>query len=73
MQMSRIFEMAQQREERHRLESLARQAEKAKGHPGGSFSHCNDCGEEIPPLRREKVPGCTRCVPCQTKAEKRHP
>lgn len=68
--MSQLFDQAQQREERHRQESLARQKEKAKGHPGGSFSHCQDCGEPIPQARQEKVQGCTRCFTCQTEHER---
>lgn len=30
-----------------------------------SASHCSDCGEDIPELRRVKVPGCQRCASCQ--------
>lgn len=31
---------------------------------------CEGCGEEIPDARRKAVPGCTRCVSCQTEAER---
>jgi phage/conjugal plasmid C-4 type zinc finger TraR family protein len=27
---------------------------------------CLDCGEEIPEARRAAVPGCLRCITCQT-------
>lgn len=67
--MSNIFDRAQELEQRQRDEALARHAEAARQH-GPSLSHCYTCGEEIPALRREKVPGCTRCVDCQTAAEK---
>ena len=34
-----------------------------------SYSHCEDCGEAIPKARQQAVPGCTRCVGCQTYFE----
>ncbi|EJH7012854.1 TraR/DksA family transcriptional regulator [Salmonella enterica] len=34
-----------------------------------SATHCVDCGESIPDLRREKVPGCQRCADCQCVIE----
>lgn len=34
-------------------------------------SHCEDCGAEIPLLRREAMPSCTRCVRCQAAHELR--
>jgi len=37
---------------------------------GEGLSECEDCGEEIPEKRRALVPGCTRCVACQTRFEK---
>ena len=36
-----------------------------------SAEHCVDCGESIPELRREKVPGCQRCSSCQADEELR--
>jgi len=43
--------------------------------PGPPFSKggilCEGCGDEIPEARREKVPGCTRCIICQTELEKK--
>lgn len=33
---------------------------------------CIDCGEEIPEKRRRAVPGCRRCIDCQTLFERRH-
>ena len=32
---------------------------------GPSLTHCADCGAEIPPARREAVPGVRLCVACQ--------
>jgi len=34
---------------------------------------CTDCEEEIPLKRREAVPGCTRCIDCQTLHENWRP
>lgn len=67
--MTDIFDRAQELEQRQREASLARQAAASRA-LGASLTHCDDCGDEIPPLRREKMPGCTRCVPCQTLAER---
>lgn len=36
-----------------------------------SATHCSDCGEDIPDLRRVKVPGCQRCASCQQDEEVR--
>lgn len=67
--MTDIFDHAQELEQRQREAALARQAAASRA-LGASLTHCDDCGEEIPALRREKVPGCTRCVDCQTAIEK---
>lgn len=32
---------------------------------------CEECGEDIPELRRVKVPGCRRCASCQQDEELR--
>lgn len=34
-----------------------------------SATHCVDCGEAIPEMRRLKVPGCQRCADCQCVIE----
>ncbi|QGU10635.1 TraR/DksA family transcriptional regulator [Leclercia sp. J807] len=36
-----------------------------------SAKQCSDCGEDIPELRRVKVPGCQRCASCQQDSELR--
>ncbi len=36
-----------------------------------SATHCSDCGEDIPELRRVNVPGCQRCASCQQDSELR--
>lgn len=40
-------------------------------HSAVSATHCSDCGEDIPELRRMKVPGCQRCASCQQDSEHR--
>lgn len=34
-------------------------------HNAVSATHCCDCSDDIPELRRLKVPGCQRCASCQ--------
>lgn len=36
-----------------------------------SATHCTDCGDDIPELRRVMVPGCQRCASCQEDSERR--
>lgn len=36
---------------------------------GESLSHCEECGEIIPPARREAVPGVRLCVHCQAEQD----
>lgn len=36
-----------------------------------SATHCAECDEEIPELRRVNVPGCQRCASCQQDEELR--
>ena len=43
---------------------LAKQAEK----PSAEF--CEECGEDIPEMRRKLVPGVQLCIHCQTRLER---
>ena len=41
---------------------------------GASFTHCAECGEEIPEARREALPGVKLCIDCaseRTRAARR--
>lgn len=38
---------------------------------GPSLTHCEECGEPIPPRRRELVPGVRLCVECQSERDER--
>jgi DnaK suppressor protein len=37
----------------------------------GSYGHCENCSQAIPPRRLEALPFATFCVPCQSAADKR--
>lgn len=39
---------------------------------GQSATRCEDCDCEIPLLRREAVPGVSRCLDCAELEERRH-
>ncbi|MCG6227759.1 TraR/DksA C4-type zinc finger protein [Vibrio furnissii] len=34
-----------------------------------SAQECGECGDPIPEKRRQKVPGCQLCTPCQSAKE----
>ncbi len=36
---------------------------------GESRAHCEECGAEIPPARRQAIPGVSRCVACQAEQD----
>ena len=36
---------------------------------GAGSDECDDCGEEIPPARRNALPGTRTCVACQSKRD----
>jgi len=36
---------------------------------GNSKKECIDCGESIPEKRQKAVPGCIRCVDCESRLE----
>lgn len=38
---------------------------------GESYSHCVECGEEIPQARRLAIRGVRTCVPCQSERDRR--
>jgi len=37
---------------------------------GKGAEHCADCGEPIPPARRQAYPMAIRCIECQERAER---
>ena len=67
--MTDKFDRAQQLEEQHRAAALSAHANRPIEH--STRSHCQDCGDPIPELRRQAVKGCLRCVTCQTLIERK--
>lgn len=39
----------------------------------GTYGICADCGGPIPEGRLRRIPDATRCVPCQSVVDRRHP
>jgi len=63
-----LFDRATENEEIHRKASL--DAARNKQATGPSLSHCEECGKAIPEARRKAVPGCRRCIACQSDYER---
>lgn len=61
-------DFAQEREEQLRAEALARIT--VRPGKGPALWYCEDCLVAIPEPRRLAIPGCTRCVECQTRWER---
>lgn len=72
--MTDVFDNASELEEQDRQRALAEQSRRA-GLTGktvaDSAEFCEDCGDDIPLNRRKAVPGCQRCIACQTRKERR--
>jgi phage/conjugal plasmid C-4 type zinc finger TraR family protein len=71
--MTDIFDRASELEEKTRERALAAQAQRADltgKTVADSATECQDCGDDIPQQRRAAVPGCRRCITCQTQKEK---
>lgn len=72
--MTDPIDHAQELEERQRDTALRRQATRA-GLAGKTMADsakgCQDCDQPIPEARRWAVPGCQRCVKCQTIYEEK--
>jgi len=39
---------------------------------GASLENCCICEKEIPEARRQAMPGCCKCIACQTEYEQMH-
>ena len=46
-------------------------AARARLPTGEGATHCEECGEEIPPARRKALPGARTCVACQSGRDRR--
>jgi len=53
------------------FERLALQRQRDLMPRGEAAEECEDCGADIPEKRRQAAPGCTRCVFCQQRFERR--
>jgi phage/conjugal plasmid C-4 type zinc finger TraR family protein len=51
------------------LDGVARA--RARMPTGEGDSHCHECGDEIPPARRQALPGVRTCVACQAALDRR--
>ncbi|MCY1293241.1 phage/conjugal plasmid C-4 type zinc finger protein, TraR family [compost metagenome] len=69
--MADFADMGSERSEQLLAEALARHQRAAQAAPATSALWCEDCGEAIPLLRREKVLGCQTCIDCQHVRETR--
>ena len=71
--MTDQFDRASEIEEAQREDALQAQARRA-GLDGktiaDSAEECQMCGEPIPELRRQAVPGVTTCIECQRFSER---
>jgi DnaK suppressor protein len=72
--MADIIDRAQANEDLFRREALQKHFGKRTRHTPGCAvieKDCLDCGEPIPAKRLKANPQATRCVTCQTLAERR--
>lgn len=53
------------------LEGLALKTQLAAIPRGQAADACEDCGDDIPEMRRRVAPGCTRCINCQSIFERK--
>ncbi len=65
------IDQAQHHNEWHQRLALKQAQAKASTQP--SRLECLDCEEPIPEARRQAVPGCKRCIDCQTLHENWRP
>ncbi|OYQ15006.1 hypothetical protein B7R77_03000 [Ralstonia solanacearum K60] len=65
-----MFDRATEAEEAHREAAIAH-ARAARRPQRESRTECLACEEPIPEGRRLAVPGCTHCIDCASRLEKR--
>lgn len=64
-----IFDKAQETDAQFRAMSIDAVKRLAAQQRYASAYVCSWCGEEIPEARRQAVPGCELCAPCQSQKE----
>lgn len=62
-------DIAQRNQEQ--FDQLALQLQIQSMPQGEAAEECEDCGGDIPEARRLAAPGCTRCIGCQRRFERR--
>ncbi|MUK91567.1 TraR/DksA family transcriptional regulator [Aliivibrio fischeri] len=68
--MSDVIDQASSLETKLNEVALANQLARAKSvKQQESAKECGECGDPIPEERRQKVPGCQFCTPCQSARE----
>ncbi len=63
-------DLAQDWQARSNAAAIAAHRHAMAANRGPATGICTECGDEIPPRRREAVPGCVLCVDCQAGAER---
>jgi DnaK suppressor protein len=69
-----VFDRAQENDELFRKNALNKQLEKTRSLLSSAIPtnrECEDCGKPIPKARLKANPAAIRCVPCQTKYERK--
>lgn len=68
--MTDVFDQASTIEAKFTEVALANQLARARrSEQRESAYECGECGDPIPEQRRQKVPGCKYCTPCQAERE----
>lgn len=68
--MTDVFDQASSIEAKFTEVALANQLAKSRRiQPRESAHECGECGAPIPEGRRQNVPGCQYCTPCQAQKE----
>ena len=64
-----LAEMTDKQIEDRLIIALAKSMNNYSSATPGYSSHCEDCGEPIPPERHRILPGCATCVDCANLLE----
>ncbi len=65
-----VTDIATETEEAFREQALAARAAGRAHYTGPRITHCESCGDQIPPARSEILPGVELCVSCQEDIER---
>ncbi|WP_304635524.1 TraR/DksA C4-type zinc finger protein [Pseudoalteromonas sp.] len=58
-----------QKIEQHLLDAALSIHREKNNKPGAEFTHCQECGIDIPAARRKAVKNCSTCIECQSLVE----